>query len=104
MAFPDYQFRFMSPGLLRPFSAVRDLYMFGISTRRHRIVSALKELIGGGITEVLLAMRDIFLDSFIASGRVLEDIGRPVAARQLSGHTITVFLWEQLIDSDSYER
>jgi len=47
--------------LLRPFSAVRNLYMFGISTRHHCIVSALKELIGGGITEVLLAMRNIFL-------------------------------------------
>jgi hypothetical protein len=74
--------------------------MFGISTRRHRIVSALKDLIGGGITEVVPAMRNI------ATGRVQEDIGRSVAARlprQLSGHTVIVSLWEQLIDSDSYE-
>jgi hypothetical protein len=45
----------------------------------------------------------IFLDKSIASGRVPEDIGRSVAARQLSDHTVTVSLWEQLIESDGYE-
>jgi len=59
--------------------------MFGFSTGRHRIVSALKELIGGGITEMLPTIRNT------SSEHVLDDIGRSVtvAARQFSGHTIT---------------
>jgi len=61
-------------------------------------VSVLKELIRGGITEVLPAMRIIFLERSIASGRVLEDIGRPAD----SGHAITVGAII-VIDSDSYE-
>lgn len=56
-----------------------------------------------GKTVVLSTIRNIFLEKSIALGCVLEEIGRSVAARQLSDYTVTVALWEQLIDSDGYE-
>jgi hypothetical protein len=59
-----------------------------------RIVAALQELVGGRTTEVLPTLQNIFLEEVEPAGHVQEDNGKIVAARQLSGHTITVSHWE----------
>jgi hypothetical protein len=79
--------------LLHRFTTVKNLYLskeFG-----PRIVAALQELVGGRTTEVLPALQNIFLEEVEPAGRVQEDIGKIVAARRLSGHTITVSHWER---------
>jgi hypothetical protein len=79
--------------LLHRFTDVKNLYLskeFG-----PRIVAALQELVGGRMTEVLPTLQNIFLEEVEPGGRVQEDIGRIVSARQLSGHTITVSRWER---------
>ena len=78
--------------LLHPFTTVRNLYLskeFG-----PRIMAALQELVAGRTTEVL-TLQNIFLEEVEPGEYVQEDIGRFVAARQLSGHTITVSHWER---------
>jgi hypothetical protein len=62
------------------------------------IATTLREL-GGGITEVLPSLRNIFVEELDASGPVPENIGRFVAARQPSGHTIAISAWD---GSDGY--
>jgi F-box-like len=77
--------------LLHRFTTVKNLYLskeFG-----PRIVAALQESIGDRTTEVLPNLQNIFLEGLEPAGHVREDIGRFVAARQLSGHTITVSNW-----------
>jgi hypothetical protein len=80
--------------LLRPFSAVKYLYL----SRRfvQRIASALQELIGEGVTEVLLSLQTLFLEeTSFPSGSVQGIIGQFVAARQLGGHPVAVSRWER---------
>jgi hypothetical protein len=77
--------------LLHPFTAVKNLYL-SEELARH-IVPALEELVGGA-TEVLPALQNIFLEKLKRSGPVQEGIGKFVSARQLSGHPVTVTLWE----------
>jgi hypothetical protein len=60
-----------------------------------RIAPALQELVGNRTTEVLPTLQNIFLEEVEPAGRVQEDIGKFVAARQLSGHTIIVSHWEK---------
>ena len=79
--------------LLHPFTTVKNLYLskeFG-----PRIMAALQELVGDRTTEVLPNLQSIFLEEVEPGGRVQEDIGKFVAARQLFGHTITVSHWER---------
>jgi hypothetical protein len=78
--------------LVHPFSTVKNLYLskeFAL-----RIAPALQELVGGRTTKVLPTLQNIFLEELQLSGPVHEGIGKFVAARQLSGHPITVSLWE----------
>jgi hypothetical protein len=78
--------------LLHPFTTVKNLYLsekFAL-----RIAPALQELVGGRTTKVLPTMQNLFLEGLQPSGPVQEGILTFVSARQLSGHPITVSLWE----------
>ena len=77
--------------LLRPFTAVKNLYLSEEFARR--IVPALQELNGGRTTEVLPALENIFLEGLEPSGPVHESIGQFVATRQVTGHLIAVSRW-----------
>ena len=79
--------------LLHRFATVKNLYLS--KEFAPRIVAALQELVGGRTTEVLPTLQNIFLEEVEPGGRVQEDIGNIVAARRLSGHTITVSHWER---------
>jgi hypothetical protein len=59
--------------LLRQFTAVKDLYLLGISTQT--IVPTLEALIGGGITDVFPAVQNILEESIVVSGLVQETLG-----------------------------
>ena len=77
--------------LLRPFTAVRNLYLS--KEFAPRIVPALQELNGSRTTEVLPALENIFLEGFEPAGPVHEGIGQFVATRQVTGHPIAVSCW-----------
>jgi hypothetical protein len=79
--------------LLRPFIAVKKLYISKILALR--IVSCLQNLVDGGMTEVLPALEDIFVEGLRQTGPAQECIGQFVAARQLSGHAITISPWDR---------
>ena len=79
--------------LLHRFTTVKNLYLS--EEFAPRIVAALQELVGGRTTEVLPTLQNIFLEEVEPGGRVQEDIGKIVAARQVSGHTITVSYWKR---------
>ena len=82
--------------LFRPFTNVKGLYIseqFG-----PHIVSALQELVGERVTEVLPTLQTLFLEVMPQSGPVQEAIGQFVSARQLSGHPIVVSRWERKWD------
>ena len=70
--------------LLRPFMAVKNLYLS--ENFSSRIAPALQELVEGGTTEVLPALQNIYLKGLESSGSVQENIGRFVAARQVADH------------------
>jgi hypothetical protein len=77
--------------LLQPFTAVKNLYLseeFAI-----RIAPALQELVGDRTTEVLPALRDIYLKGIESSGPVEEGIRHLVAARQVASRPIAVSRW-----------
>jgi hypothetical protein len=78
-------------GLLQPFRAVKNLYLSKESARR--IVPALQELVGGGVTEVLPTLQSTFLEGLESSGPVQEGIGKFVAARQVTSDPIVVSRW-----------
>ena len=75
-------------GLLRPFTAVKNLYLS--KEVQPNMASALRELVGGRTTEVLPSLQNIFLARSEASGPFQEAIRQFVAARQLSGHPIAI--------------
>ncbi len=77
--------------LLRPFLAVKDLYLS--KDFAPGIAAALQEIVG---TEVLPSLQSIFVEGLEASGPFQEDIGQFVAARELSGHPITISFWNGL--------
>jgi F-box-like len=80
-------------GILHPFTAVKNLYL--CKEFAPRIVSALEELVEGRTTEVLPTLQNVFLEELRPSGPDHEGIGKLVAARELSGHPITVSHWER---------
>jgi len=87
--------------LLLPFTAVKNLYLS--KEFAPGIAAALKELVEGRITVVLPSLQNIFVQGLEASGPFQEKIGHFVAARQLSGHPISVLKWhkDSHIDSES---
>jgi len=52
----------------------------------------MRDVDGGGLTEVFPAPHDIFLEGLQPSGPIEEGIGQFVAALQHSGHTIALSL------------
>jgi hypothetical protein len=74
--------------LLHPFIAVKNLYLSKEFTLR--IAPVLQELVGEGVVEILPALQGLFLEEVDLAGPVQEAIEKFVAARQLSGHPITV--------------
>jgi hypothetical protein len=78
--------------LLRPFTAVRNLYLS--KEFAPGIAAALQELVGARITEVLPSLQNIFVEGLEPSGPFRENIGQFVAARQLSDHPIVISVWD----------
>jgi hypothetical protein len=74
--------------LLHPFAAVRNLYLSEIFVPC--IAPALQDLVGGRTTEVLPTLQNIFLEGTKVYGFSLKEIGRFVAARQVTGHPISI--------------
>ena len=77
--------------LLLPFTAAKNLYLS--KEFAPGIVAALQELAGGRIAEVLPSLQNIFVEGLEPSGPFQENIGRFVAARQLSSHPIAISDW-----------
>ena len=77
--------------LLHPFAAVKHLYLS--QTFAPRVAPALQELVGERATEVLPALRSIFLEWLHPSGFVPEAIMQFFSARRLSTHPIAVSHW-----------
>jgi hypothetical protein len=78
--------------LLRPFTGVKYLYMHLEFTPY--IPLALQDLVEEGVTEVLPALRTLFLEEEPSQPDVRDAIEQFVAARRLAGCPITVSLWE----------
>jgi hypothetical protein len=79
--------------LLDPFAALKNLYLtHGIA---ERVCGALQELSGERASEVLPALRNLFVRGFESLQPVEEAMVPFVAARQLSGHPIVVDHWKR---------
>lgn len=74
--------------LLHPFTAMKNLYLS--KEFAPRIVPSLQELVGQRMTETLPDLQSLFVRDLQPSGPVQEDIGKFVAARQVSDHPITI--------------
>jgi len=74
---------------LHVFTTVENLYLStGIALR---IASALRELAGEGVTEVLPALQNIFIRPQTSEAETIQEVmGKFIAARELSGHPVTV--------------
>jgi hypothetical protein len=87
--------------LLRPFLAVKNLYVFEEFVPP--IAPALQELVGGRTTEVLPNLENIFLEGFQSSGPLHEGIEKFVAARRLTSHPVAVSRWDSKRDREIYD-
>jgi hypothetical protein len=77
--------------LLHPFTTVKALYLSRIITSR--IAPSLEELVGERVTEVLPALRSLFLEEGKPPEPVQKAIDKFVATRQLSNHPIVISHW-----------
>jgi hypothetical protein len=77
--------------LLRPFIALKNLYLFKEFVPR--IASALEDLEEGSITELLPSLQNIFVQQLQPSGHIQDGIRQFIAARRRIGHPITVSTW-----------
>ena len=74
--------------LLRPFASVKYLH---ISLEFVPLITpTLQVLAREGVTEVLPALQALFLEEPLPSGAVQESIEEFIAARQVSGHPVTI--------------
>jgi hypothetical protein len=73
---------------LRPFTSVKNLYLS--EDIALRVAPVLRELGEEGVTEVLPVLQNIFIVGPQPMGGAGELVGAFVAARQLSGHILTV--------------
>ena len=77
--------------LLDSFTALKNLYLTcGVA---QRVCGTLQEVSGERATEVLPALRNLFVDGFRSLEHIQEAIGPFVAARQLSGHPVAIDHW-----------
>jgi hypothetical protein len=79
--------------LLRPFRAVKNLYLS--KEFAPRIVPALQELAGLSAAEILPTLQNVFLEGLEPSGRVQEGIQQFVSTRQVTGDLIAVSPWDR---------
>jgi len=81
--------------LLRPFTAVKDLYLSKQFVPR--IAPALQELAGGRTTDLLPTVQNIFLEGFQPSGldQEIEGIGQFISARQLTNRPVAISVWRR---------
>jgi hypothetical protein len=81
-------------GLLCPFIALKNLYLF--KEFAPRIASTLEDLddSAGSITELLPSLQNIFVRGLQPSGHIQEGIRQFIAARQFIGHRIGVSSWD----------
>jgi len=75
--------------LLHAFPAVKNLYLS--KDFAPGIAAALEEIVG---TEVLPSLQNIFVEGLEPSGPFQENIGQFVVTRELSGHSITISVWD----------
>ena len=66
------------------------------------IVSALQGPVGEGAMEVLPTLENVFIEQFLPSGSVYNDIKLFVAGRQLSGWPIVVSCWDKIGNGASF--
>ncbi len=81
--------------LLRPFTAVKDLYLsnqFG-----PHIAGALQELTGGRTTDVLPTLQNLFLEWFqqLGSDQEIEGNRQFISARQLTNRPVAISVWDR---------
>ena len=60
------------------------------------VAPALRELVGERVTEVLPALENLYIENLQPSGLMKEAIGEFVAARELSGHPVTIQSWTEV--------
>jgi hypothetical protein len=77
--------------VLQPFTAVKNLYLS--KEFAPRIAPFLQELVGQRATETLPTLQSLFMENFDPSGPVQEDIGKFIAARQVSDQPIAISSW-----------
>lgn len=78
--------------ILRPFTAVKDLYVSeGFISH---VPLALKDLTGERATEVLPALRNLYLRGLPCFGTVRIAVEAFVFARERSGHPVAFYRWE----------
>ena len=75
--------------LLLPFPTVKNLCLS--KDFAPGIAAALQEIVG---TEVLPSLQNIFVEELEPSGPFQENIRQFVTVRQLSGHSITISVWD----------
>ena len=81
------------------FPAVENLYLSeGLAIC---VAPALRGLVGEGVAEVLPALQNLFIRNYPSSGSIKEAIGEFVAARELSGHPVTVQSWAEEISEEA---
>jgi hypothetical protein len=81
--------------LLLPFTAVKNLYL-----SKEFAPGIAAGLVGGRTTEVLPSLQNIFVEGLEPLGPFQENIGQFVAVRQLSGHPITISVWDKDTDME----
>jgi hypothetical protein len=79
--------------LLLPFTAVKNLYLSKQSAPR--IAPALQEITGGGTTELLSTLQNLYLEGFQPSESVQEGIAQFISARQLTNHPVVNSVWNR---------
>ena len=81
--------------LLLPFFAAKNLYLS--EEFAPDIAASLQEFVGDRLTEVLPKLQHIFVEKLEPSGPIRENIGKFVAARQLSSHSqaIVISVWDR---------
>ena len=79
-------------GLLHPFTTVKNLYLS--EEFATRIAPVLQELVGDRTTEVLPALRNMFIEGF-EPGPAQEGIRQFVDARLLAGHHVAFSRWDR---------
>ena len=88
--------------LLLPFTAVKNLYLS--KQFAPHIAPALQEITGGGTTEVLFALQNLYLEEYRLSESVQEGIAQFISARKLANRPVSISVWERYADylPDSY--